>query len=296
MKHQSAFVRTHFATFAFASFFSLGAILAMSSIANANTGTNPVGQTAVLNSSYNNNTYEGYVNYGTATVTGGSFDSNGHDGFDNYGDSGTATVTGGSFESNGLNGFVNYGQEPTTISNGNFSGNGSAGVENYGAGTVTISGGTFYSNGVGVLCENPFSYVTISGGIFTNNGVNLEVQEGNVSITGGDFEGVNPNYSGYDISNGGDLDIYGTGFSGTGVPISGQGDLQDQYGTFTWDLSDGASETLSYFNDGTIDLIQGAPAAAPEASSLAVFAGLVLGFAALIVLSARKRALVALVD
>jgi hypothetical protein len=120
---------------------------------------------------------------------------------------------------------------------------------------------------------------------------------GTATITGGDFEGAYPINSGFDIVNLGELDIYGTGFSGTGVPISGYGDLPtDSQGTFTWDLTDGASETLNYANDGTIDLIQAAPATAPEGSSLAVFACLALGFAMLVLWSRRKRAVTDLVD
>jgi hypothetical protein len=164
-----------------------------------------------------------------------------------------------------------------TVSSGNYS-DGNEGYTNAGTGLI-INGGTFDDNTVGFE-NNTAASATINGGSFNGNSIAGVLNFGTLNITGGDFTGNGV----FDIEdvNTGVTDIYGTYFS------TGFGDLAPGRGTFTGTLEDGQTETLSYRNGGSIDLINSAPA--PELGSSVSFGLLlVLGGAALAVRSRKLR-------
>jgi hypothetical protein len=260
--------------------FTAAVLICAEAAAQAQLGTNPVGTSVTLGPSDNfngNNTAtedrDGYDNYGHVKVAGARY--------------GKVTVDVAEFNHNEADGLDNEPGSSATIEDGTFDYNATGVYDN--DSIDSISGGTFDFNFGGLFSES--STVSISGGNFNNNEYGLSVESSTDSISGGDFSG---NVESDLVTDDGTIDIYGESFLGEDNGVLPSGDLPEGAGSFYWTPPNEPQdqEYITYYNGGTIDLFYGAPAAAPapEASSLAVFAGLALGFGALVVCARRKRA------
>jgi hypothetical protein len=172
--------------------------------------------------------------------------------------------------------------DPDTINTANnaivSSGDYSEGVIGYlNEGTdLTVVGGRFDQDDIGFDNMTAAS-ATINDGMFNDNSTGV-LNLGTLNIKGGDFTG-NPGID-IDTTDTGVTDIFGTSFS------TGFGELPAGTGSFTGTLKDGTTETLSYTNQGSIDLINSAPA--PELGSSASFGLLLMLGAVGVGLRSRK--------
>jgi hypothetical protein len=251
---------------------------------------NASGSTAKIGDGAFDSNYFGLYNYfSTVSISGGNFDNNYYDGVVDSGS--TDSISGGTFDNN-AEGLTEY-YSTDSISGGDFDNDGD-GLYNYGS-TDSISGGDFENNTNGLASK--FSTDSIAGGTFDNNIYGLYSESSTDSIYGGNLQ----DNSGYDLytDDGGTINVYGESFGG--LPF---GDLPEySTGSLEWTLSNGTTEDLTYYNGGsldpggTIDLIYvPVTAPAPEACSLAVYAGLALAFGALVMRARRKRSVTDLVD
>jgi hypothetical protein len=263
--------------------FATAALIYTGAAAQAQLGTNPVGTNVTLgpSDSYNGGPSDGYDNYGNVTVDGAEFNQDVGYGLLNEG---SDNIESGEFDSSYIGVYDYHAAAIDTISGGNFDSNTYGLLDD--SSTDNISGGEFDNNFYGLYTSGTTAPVGVTGGNFNNNTFGLYTIDGSVvTVSTGDFQGN----TGVDlVANGGTIDIYGESFGGLAF-----GDLSSggSAGSFDWTLSNGTSENLTYYNAGTIDLIYAPPAAAPapEGSSVAVFAGLALGFGALVLCARRKR-------
>lgn len=233
-------------------------------------GGQPVSNTK---SSYTSTNTSAVVTEGAATFTlasGGALTTNSYydpalaaDG------SGAVTITGGSISSN---------YEGLTASKG--------------GGTVTVAGGSISGGQIG-LFDDGQDTVTVTGGSISSREVGLETAPGGtVTITGGSISGGDAG-----LSCDGTINLFSQGdtrFLIDGVAMNNTTLFSNQYGrgynTISGTLANGDKLNTTFIDFGKINLNIGDPpaSAAPEPSSVAVWAFVGLGAAGL-VLKAKKR-------